>query len=56
MLEPLRGSDPLRCKKSAEKQKGDSGVTLTAGAHEGNRTPDPVIKSHMLYQLSYMSV
>ncbi len=26
------------------------------GAHEGNRTPDPRIKSPLLYRLSYMSV
>ena len=26
------------------------------GAHEGNRTPDPRIKSPLLYQLSYMSI
>lgn len=26
------------------------------GAHEGNRTPDPLVKSQLLYLLSYMSV
>ena len=50
------GPDPLHDDLSAKGQKGDGGVCLTAGAHEGNRTPDPRIKSPLLYRLSYTSV
>ena len=27
-----------------------------AGAHEGNRTPGPLVKSQLLYLLSYMHI
>jgi hypothetical protein len=51
---PLGGS---RTARSAPTKKaraaGQGGSGSSSGAPAGIRTPDPVIKSHLLYQLSY---
>ena len=43
-------------KVTYEQTKTIDRATLTRGAHEGNRTPDPRLKRPLLYRLSYMRI